>query len=217
MKIDLIKTEDGSHTLYRHDLNEHYHSIHGAMQESIHVYINTGLKEISKPVIRIFEVGFGTGLNTILSLIEAEKMKKSLVYDCIEKYPLPPEIINTLNYPDILPLKYREIFYKIHNEKWNEVLHFESMDLTKIMGDIKDYEFTCSYDIVYFDAFGPDKQPELWSSDIFLKIYNATNKGGFLVTFSVKGEVRRCLKELGFKVERLQGPPGKKHILKAIK
>jgi tRNA U34 5-methylaminomethyl-2-thiouridine-forming methyltransferase MnmC len=217
MKLDLVKTKDGSHTLYRPDLNEYYHSIHGAIQESIHVYINSGLNEISQPVVRIFEVGFGTGLNAILSLIEAVKMKKSLVYDGIESYPLSPEVINTLNYPDILPLKYREIFYQIHKEKWNETLHFDSMVLTKIMADMNNYEFTRKYDIIYFDAFGPDKQPELWTSEIFFKIYNAIDKGGFLITFSVKGEVRRRLQTLGFSVEKLQGPPGKKQILKAIK
>ena len=216
MKVELIKTKDGSHTLFRPDLNEYYHSVHGAIQESQHIYIS-GLKEISKSVIRIFEVGFGTGLNTILSLIEAEKINKTLIYDCIEKYPLSPEVTNQLNYPDHIPYRYHQIFLQLHQCKWNEIIHFENMQLTKIMGDLINYEFKYSYDIIYFDAFGPDKQPELWSSDIFTKIYNATNKGGILMTFSVKREVRRRLQDSGFMVERLAGPPGKNQILKALK
>ena len=217
MNTDLKMTKDGSHTLYRKDLDEHYHSIRGARQESMHVYINPGLKEISKEVIRIFEVGFGTGLNTILSLIEAEKMNKSLVYDSIEKYPLPTDIINQLNYPDLLPAEYREVFYKIHTGKWGEVSDFGNMELTKIHADIRDYTFTGSYDIIYFDAFGPEKQPELWTADILEKIYHATEPGGLFITYSVKGEVRRLLQGLGFRVERLKGPPGKKEILRAVK
>ncbi len=217
MKVDLIKTKDGSHTLYRPDLNEYYHSIHGALQESQHVYINSGLKATSKPIIRVFEMGFGTGLNVILSMIEAEKTNITLLYDCIEKYPLSSELINTLNYPDFLPPGYREIYFKIHQGNWNETLYFGKMQLTKIKGDIIKYEFNSCYDIIYFDAFGPDKQPELWSPDIFHKIFNATNEGGFLITFSVKGEVRRNLQHAGFKIEKLSGPPGKNEILKAQK
>jgi tRNA U34 5-methylaminomethyl-2-thiouridine-forming methyltransferase MnmC len=217
MKVDLIKTKDGSHTLYRPDLNEYYHSIHGAIQESQHVYINSGLKCISRPVIRIFEMGFGTGLNVILSLIEAEKTNRFLIYDSIEKFPLNSGIINILNYKDLIPSEYREKFLAIHHGKWDEILDFKNMQLTKISGDFLKYEFTAFYDLIYFDAFGPEKQPELWSAEIFHKIFNATNEGGLLMTFSVKGEVRRSLNQAGFKIEKLVGPPGKKQILKAEK
>ena len=217
MKVDLFKTKDGSHTLYRQDLNEYYHSIHGAIQESQHVYINSGLKCISKPIISVFEMGFGTGLNTILSLIEAEKTNKILIYDSIEKFPLTPGTISILNYPYLLPPEYREEFFAIHHGKWNEKLHFKNMQLTKIMDDFLNYEFTNCYDLIYYDAFGPEKQPELWSAEIFHKIFNAANVGGILMTFSVKGEVRRALNQAGFITEKLTGPPGKKQILKARK
>ena len=162
-------------------------------------------------------MGFGTGLNAILSLIEAEKTNKMLIYDCIEKFPLTDGIIDTLNYKDILPPGYSEKFVAIHHGKWNEQLNFQNMRLTKILGDFIKYEFTGFYDLIYFDAFGPEKQPELWSEEIFQKIFNTINKGGLLLTFSVKGEVQRGLHKAGFKIERLTGPPCKKQILRALK
>ena len=218
MYTELIATGDGSHTLFRPDLNESYHSIHGAIQESTHVFINPGLLNKSvNPVIRIFEVGFGTGLNVILSLIEAEKMKLSLVIDSIEKYPLSMETISKLNYPKYLPVEYKDLFTEIHEKEWNKSIHINSMKLTKISQDFKDYEFRDSYDLVYFDAFSPEKEPELWTRDIFSKIYNALIIGGYLLTYSVKGQVRRDMQDIGFTVEKLPGPPGKKQILKAIK
>ena len=217
MYTELIETGDGSHTLFRPDLNESYHSIHGAIQESMHIFINPGITKSEKSVLRIFEVGFGTGLNVILSLIEAEKLKVSLTIDSIEKYPLSLETISKLNYPQYLPAEYKHLFHEIHEKEWNKSITINSLKLTKISQDLRSYEFQDSYDLVYFDAFSPEKEPDLWLREIFLKIYNALNIGGYLLTYSVKGQVRRDMQDIGFTVEKLPGPPGKKQILKAIK
>ena len=217
MELQLKKTRDGSYTLYRPDLDEHYHSIYGAVQESQYIYINNGLQLISKPVIRIFDLGFGTGLNAILSLIDSDKSGKALIYDSIEKYPLNTGYIRKLNYTDFLPENYHDIFYKIHDYQWNVSEIAGSMKLTKISGDIRDYVFTGKYDLIYFDAFSPEKEPDLWSADIFRKIFHALDQGGLLVTYSVKGKIRRILADIGFTIQKIQGPPGKKQILKASK
>ena len=218
MKTELIKTLDGSHTLYRSDLDEHYHSIHGAIQESMHVFINPGIIRNPKFFLRIFEVGFGTGLNVMLSIIEAEKLKKSLVIESIEKYPLEMEIIRSLNYSDFFPSGYDRIFSLIHAQKW-DTPEFITPDaqLMKISGDISTCQLSGQYDVIYFDAFSPDKQPELWTVGICIKLFNALQNEGILLTYCVKGQVRRQLEAAGFIVEKIPGPPGKKHVLKAIK
>ncbi len=217
MKLELVTTNDGSHTFYRPDLDEQFHSKYGAIQESMHIFINAGLKTITKPEVCIFEVGFGTGLNVILSLIEAEKVHQALIYDSLEKFPIAKELILKLNYVNYLPAKYRPIFYSIHNEEWNKNFQLGNMSLTKYSGDIRTFNFTRTYHIVYFDMFAPDKEPELWSSEIFSKIFKAIEPDGFLITYSVKGIVRRRLQDAGFSVEKLDGPPGKRQILKARK
>jgi tRNA U34 5-methylaminomethyl-2-thiouridine-forming methyltransferase MnmC len=217
MKVDLKTTKDGSHTLYRPDLDEHYHSVYGAIEESMHIYIHCGLNIIRKPGVRIFEVGFGTGLNAILSIIEAEKTDRILRYHTIEKYPLDRSLIHKLNYNQYLDPKYHEVFYSLHDAEWDQSRNIGKTSFLKIRGDIADYKPEENYDLIYFDPFSPEKEPELWSHGIFEKIYKSLIRGGYLVTYSVKGDIRRLLTDLGFHVERLPGPSGKKHILRAGK
>lgn len=217
MKVEIIKTEDGSNTLYVPDLNENYHSINGAIQESMHVYINTGLRGSKKVDVKILEIGFGTGLNALLSYIEAQKTNINIVYHSIEKYPLGNEIVGKLNFPDILGSQYRPIFSKFHSNAWDTDLNISNFfQLKKINADINNYEIPSRYDMVYFDAFAPEVQPEIWSERNFKKIKEAMNRGGILTTYSSKSIVRRKLRNVGFKVEKLPGPPGKREIIRAI-
>jgi tRNA U34 5-methylaminomethyl-2-thiouridine-forming methyltransferase MnmC len=216
--LEIRKTEDGSHTIYDPELNEHYHSTHGAIRESDFIFIGSGLKySVSNPV-RIFEAGFGTGLNALLSCIYALKNDRDIIYTAIEKYPVNENIINSLNYRELIKDNMGYLFEKIHDCDWNVPERIiKNFTLHKIKGDLITYKASGIYDLIYFDAFGPDKQPELWTDDVFKKISAATAQNGILVTYSVKGEVKRSLRKNGFDVRRLPGPPGKRHILRAIK
>lgn len=214
-----IITSDGSHSLYMPELNEHYHSVNGAITESQHVYITAGLKACFKKQISILEVGLGTGLNAFLTFLEAKKRELTIEYDCLEKYPLDDQIISQLNYASILSPENQGIFSKIHEVPWEVSVSLSSFfSIKKIRTDVNDYAFNeKSYDVVYYDAFAPDKQPEVWNSDIFEKIYAAANSQGILTTYCAKGEIRRIMQKVGFKVERIPGPPGKREMLRACK
>jgi len=215
---EIVRTEDGSDTLYVRELDEHYHSVHGAIQESEHIFINSGFNFSKADPVRILEIGFGTGLNALLTCIHAERLNKKVSYTSIEKYPLQPETTSSLNYPDILKGDSRRLFEKIHGCNWNSFVQISgNFKLNKIEGDLLSLNIEGTFDLVYFDAFGPDKQPEMWSDDIFTGIGAATCRNGILVTYSVKGSVRRSLKRSGFNITLLPGPPGKRHILRAIK
>jgi tRNA U34 5-methylaminomethyl-2-thiouridine-forming methyltransferase MnmC len=210
----LIITEDGSHTLYVPELNEHYHSVHGAVNESMHVYIQAGLKHIHQSHIRILEVGFGTGLNALLTMQHAQH--KTIDYVAFEKYPLPEEVWQQINYDQLNGID--NCFELLHRAKWNESVALSAaFALCKIAGDFRDADIVAPIDLIYFDAFGPDKQGDLWTEEVFRKIYAATAPQGVLVTYCAKGRVRRMLQEVGFSVERLPGPPPKKEMLRAIK
>lgn len=222
MKTEIIKTGDGSLTLYVPELDEHYHSTFGAVQESLHVFILSGLNVLAgaeKKTINILEIGFGTGLNALLTYFE-KASGCSVNYCSIEAFPLKNEIIKKLNYTDFIKNESSEvIFSKIHNAPWNERIQIsEEFFLLKIHGKIQQLELAENeYELVYFDAFGPDVQPEMWSKDIFEKIGKATRSGGILITYSAKGIVRRNLIAAGFETEKIPGPPGKREITKAIK
>ncbi len=206
---------DNSPTLYLPELDEHYHSVYGAKSESEHVFIRAGLKQIHKPNIKILEIGFGTGLNALLSYLTARSDKIKLCYTGIEKYPLSPDIIEDLLTEDI-PEK--ELFRQLHESPFdakNTLSDFFS--LTKIKTDLKDFKPSKIYDLIYFDAFAPDKQPELWTTEIFKRLFKACEKGGILVTYSAKGSVKQALRDAGFFVKRLPGPQGKRHMVQAIK
>ena len=220
IKRELVITKDGSHTLFLPELNEHYHSIFGAIQESKHVFIKEGLNYLNRKNITVFEIGFGTGLNAMLTILEAIQNNFGVDYYAIEKYPLDIKTIYQLNYPELLKLnKYKkDLFYRIHKTEWGIKTEFNNnFSLTKIKNDITEFSIPFLYDIVYFDAFAPEKQPEMWSIDIFKMIYSNLAAGGILVTYCAKGIVKRTLQSAGFDVEGIPGPSGKREIIRARK
>ena len=217
--MKLEQTADGSYTLYVPELDEHYHSIKGALTESQHIFIDMGLKHSFVNSPKILEIGLGTGLNCILTLLEAEENQRHIHYTGIERYPLNEEIIRKLDYPSMIGNKHEEKYLAIHQTPWEEDIHLSPwFTLHKIEGDFTHYTFENKYDIIYFDAFAPEKQPEMWEQSLFDNLYNILNEGGILTTYCAKGVVRRMLQTAGFKVERLPGPPGgKREILRATK
>jgi len=218
LKTKIILTEDGSHTLFIPRMNERYHSVHGAIREAEHVFIRAGLAAVPAPSIRVYEVGLGTGLNLLLTWKYAVQNNKEIVYHGIEKYPLPEEVISRLNYGDLLGDEAKRIFTGIHRAPWNKDTKLDAgFIFRKICGDVHTCRMELTPDVVYFDAFGPDKQPDMWNIELFEKIYLAMRPAGLLVTYSSKGSVKRMLKETGFTVETLSGPPGKREMLRAVK
>ena len=217
MQKEIILTEDGSHTLRVEEIDECYHSTHGAVQESMHIFINTGLREFlagSADEIKVLEIGFGTGLNAYLTLLEAEKLKKSVHCTTLELYPLAAEEALMLNYPEIL-CGDRVMFEKIHYSPWSENNYISPFfTLNKIKADFTGYELQGLYDVIYFDAFSPEKQPKMWMETGFRKIYEHSGNGAVMTTYCAKGVVRRAMQSAGFVVERLPGPPGKREILR---
>jgi tRNA U34 5-methylaminomethyl-2-thiouridine-forming methyltransferase MnmC len=217
-KLRIILTKDGSHTIYHPEINDHYHSIHGAFSESLHVYIRSGFSYHPSADVCILEVGFGTGLNVLLTLKQALEEKRQVIYHAIDKFVLPADITDSLNYNQFLKTINPGLFNAIHRLSWDTDHELSGFFLLrKILADINELEPTIGYDIVYFDAFGPDKQPEMWTEDIFRKIYTAMNPGGLLVTYSSKGDVKRRFQKCGFIVEKIPGPPGKREMLRCIR
>ncbi len=219
MTLQAVLTDDGSTTLFNPELNEHYHSIHGAVQESMHIFVRGGYKQIPNFPARILEVGFGTGLNAFLTFLVSEKEGKSIHYSAIEKYPLEDHVIRLLNYPDKTNPAKAEIFQAIHNASWEKDVRIsENFTLHKMKADLCELQpEELSYDLVYFDAFSPNVQPELWTEEIFRMLYQSMKISALLVTYSVKGSVKRALKTAGFIVEKLPGPPGKREMTRATK
>ncbi|GAO30203.1 tRNA (5-methylaminomethyl-2-thiouridine)(34)-methyltransferase MnmD [Geofilum rubicundum] len=218
MRPELRISEDGSSTLYRADLDEHYHSFHGAIQESMHVFIEAGLKNVRpKSALNILEIGFGTGLNALLTWIH--KPEGIIHYHGLEKYPVDPDLTALINYPQLLGgERVLRHFSAMHAGVWDqEMVIQDDFLLTKLKVDLCDFEFKTRYDLVYFDAFAPEKQPELWTDTIFRNIFNKMSHGGVLTTYSAKGAVRRSMQAAGFEVERIPGPPGKREMLRATK
>jgi len=218
--MKVILTEDNSHSIYLAELDETYHSMHGAIQESKHVFIDAGLnywlgKHPNLPGVKILEFGFGTGLNALLTSFNIDVSIK-VDYHTLEKFPLTKEITQSLNYGEILNKS--EVYAKMHNANWNESQSIlPNFSIKKLETDFKDYISDETFDIIYFDAFAPSKQPELWTKSIFEHCYQFLNKGGVLVTYSAKGQLKRDLKSIGFEVEPLPGPPGKFEITRAVK
>lgn len=220
MKRKLVITKDGSNTLFVPVMDEHYHSVYGALQESKHVFISEGLNRCPGKNIAVFEIGFGTGLNALLAYLESVCRNIKINYYAIENDPLDMQIIHKLNYPEILKLdEYgRKLFYDMHAGEWNRKLDLHNnFIITKIKDDLTLFAIPFTYDVVFFDAFAPEKQPEMWDKEIFRKIYNNMATGGILTTYSAKGEVKRIIKSSGFKVEIIQGPPGKREMIRARK
>jgi tRNA U34 5-methylaminomethyl-2-thiouridine-forming methyltransferase MnmC len=218
--MQIINTSDGSHTIYLPEINEQYHSVNGSITESNYVYIEKGYNYHAGTNPKVFEVGFGTGLNCLLTALQAEQNKRPTLYIAIEKYPIEKKVTGQLNFGHLISAEAQIIFEKIHDCQWNKVVSVsEYFNLLKIEADLIDYNLTQfeNCDVIFYDAFGPDKQPEMWTPTIFRKIYSVTSSGGVLVTYSAKGEVRRQLAASGFEMERLPGPPGKIHMLRGIK
>lgn len=216
--IQIKLTNDGTHTIYLPELDEHYHSIHGAINESLHVFLQAGFSYHPLTNVRILEIGFGTGLNAILTMIRAEEENRTVTYHSVDINPLPLEIITRLNYPELFDGIYQERFRKIHEVTWNNEHEITSFfRLKKILADIQDHELTGHYHLVYFDAFAPDKQPGIWKQEILIKIFNAMTTESILTTYCSKGEIKRRLVKCGFDVEKIPGPPGKREMLRCYK
>jgi tRNA U34 5-methylaminomethyl-2-thiouridine-forming methyltransferase MnmC len=221
MALKIIETGDGSTSIYNEELKETYHSRHGAIAEANHVFLKMGLEALlpNYSHIDILEIGFGTGLNAWLTSIRALKEKCTIDYCGIEAYPLSKEHFDSLNYKS---------FAKNAGEK-DQLSLIQSCDweITKVINDqfslekrkqfivnIRDKE---TFDLIYFDAFGPNIQPDLWTLEIFQSMFKSLRPKGRLVTYSAKGDVRRAMLAAGFKVEKVPGPPGKREMLIAVK
>ncbi len=214
----LIITSDGSHTIYVPELNEYYHSIHGAVQESNFIYINSGFDSSMANPVNILEVGFGTGLNALLTALKSLQGKREVNFTSIEKFPLDETTAGSLNHHLFAGKGGKEISDQIHRAPWDKWARIcKNFNLLKINGDITDLTITGKYNLIYFDAFGPDKQPEIWTPKVFESISAVTEKNGIFVTYSAKGEVKRNLRACGFEVTLLPGPPGKRQIIRAVK
>jgi tRNA U34 5-methylaminomethyl-2-thiouridine-forming methyltransferase MnmC len=216
MKREILITSDGSSTIHLPDWNEQYHSKNGSINETYHVFINSGLKEVLSDVVSILEIGFGTGLNCFITYLESKRL---INYVGVEAYPVIAEEVEKMNFIAVLDAeKDRTVFSKIHNVSWNEKHQITNdFSLTKRKQFFEDIDDKDTFNLIYFDAFGARVQPQLWTEDIFLKMYNALKNDGILVTYSAKGSVRRAMQAVGFVVERLPGPPGKREMLRARK
>lgn len=219
LKREIITTKDGSKTLFIPELNEQYHSVNGAVQESMHVFINAGFKELSHlNKLNIFEVGFGTGLNALLSFFCNKNQK--VFYHGIEKYPLASEEYSVLDFPAFIS-KSKELknaFITMHECLWNKTININSsFELYKEKNSLEKFSTNQKFDLIYFDAFAPEIQPDLWTVEVFKTMFDLLLPGGILVTYCAKGQVRRNMQEVGFKVERIPGPPGKRQMMRAIK
>lgn len=211
-------TADGSHTLFIPSLDEHYHSVNGAIQESKHIFIEAGWKQLKKENIRVLEIGFGTGLNAFLTLLESLANNNKVTYYAVELYPLEKDVIQSLNYPALIQKDKAQFFYSLHQAPWDQDVAITSyFTLHKINGNSNTCKLPNNIDLIYFDAFAPDKQPEMWNQEIFNKIYAHTSPQGILTTYCAKGIVRRMIQTAGFTVERIPGPPGKREMLRATK
>ncbi|TRZ43724.1 tRNA (5-methylaminomethyl-2-thiouridine)(34)-methyltransferase MnmD [Robertkochia solimangrovi] len=223
MKRKIIKTADGSSTIFIEEWNEHYHSKHGAIQEAYHVFIEMGLNPIkanfSDRPLRILEIGFGTGLNAIITLIEAKRSTLKIEYTGVEAFPVTREEWELLNYTDQLHAeKYAAAFKAMHEGVWETALELTpDFSLTKQQKDFTAIDDHEAYDLIYFDAFGARVQPELWGESVFKLMYDALDTHGVLVTYASKGSVRRAMLAVGFQTEKLPGPPGKREMLRAVK
>ncbi len=217
IRPEIIRTEDGSDTLRHPLIGELYHSIRGAEGESDHVFIRAGFDTLDLPTVRILEVGFGSGLNAFLTLVRAQERGIGVVYHAVELYPVDPRTAKEMAFPPADHPFYGD-FIRMHDTPWDVPVRInDHFSLKKIHGSLIGTELGAIFDMVYFDAFSPDVQPELWSEKVFAELFRILEKNGILVTYSSKGDVKRALRAAGFEVHRLPGALGKRHMLKAIK
>jgi len=216
-------TDDGSHSIISEQFKESYHSRHGALKESLHVFINAGLKAIKKDPLQILEVGLGTGLNAWLTVLENKNLGKNIHFTGIEPYPISLDMAQSLNYPTIMFDKetennHKDYFLKLHEEEWETPIPIDDkFTFTKSKTTLEDFSSDKKFDLVYFDAFAPNAQPELWTDAVFQQLFDLMAPGGMMVTYCAKGSVKRSLKAIGFTVETLEGPPGKREMTRAVK
>jgi tRNA U34 5-methylaminomethyl-2-thiouridine-forming methyltransferase MnmC len=222
--MKIIDTGDGSRTLFLEEINETYHSKHGAVQESLHVFIKNGLRYMfsEKPgrLLRIFELGLGTGLNALLTANESAKYKIPVEYTSLEPFPVPIEVIKELGYDEVIAYPYGDkVMNEIHECGWEKFHSIHSFfKIRKIHKTIRQYSAESKhFNLVYFDAFAPNKQPEIWQKDILRKVYDLMTGKSALVTYCAKGQVKRDMKDIGYTVHTLQGPLGKKEMIRGFK
>lgn len=214
----LQQTLDGSHTIYVPEMDEHYHSTNGALQEAFHIYIGKAYQYVAAQNPTVFEVGFGTGLNALLTAMEAARNHRKTTFISIEKYPLTQEEYLTLNYPELLGEDALPLFTAMHTCGWNELCQIsEYFTLQKLHADLTTLPEIPNCDVIYFDAFAPNKQASMWTEEIFAHLFTHTNPQGVLTTYCAKGAVRRMLESVGYSVERTDGPKGKREIIRATK
>ncbi|SFU34088.1 tRNA U34 5-methylaminomethyl-2-thiouridine-forming methyltransferase MnmC [Pustulibacterium marinum] len=220
MNRKVVKTADGSTTIHIEEWNENYHSSHGAIQEAYHVFIKSGLNLFpNDSTLGILEIGFGTGLNAFITFLEAEKRNLHIKYHGVEAYPVQQEELDVLNYVEQLQAQEKQSYFNVmHAEEWEKEFEIaENFILKKRKQFFSEIEDKNSFNLIYFDAFGARVQPDLWTEEIFQKMYDALETGGVLVTYAAKGSVRRAMLSVGFSVEKLAGPPGKREMLRATK
>ena len=220
MSSKLVLTQDDSHTLYSEKYKAHYHSIFGSIEESVHVFVSAGLYHLTRTghkSLSIFEMGLGTGLNAYLSYLEATALGISIDYHAIESDPITLEDAISLNYPELLGHK-GDPFIGMHKAEWGkrQILN-DLFSLTKIKGHLEEYDHQVNYDLIYFDAFSPSSQAQLWQLEVHKPLYDALNIGGCLVTYCSKGSFRRMLIDLGYSIEKLNGPGKKREMLRATR
>ena len=218
-RLEIKQTADGSNTIFLPDLNENYHSYHGAIQEANHVFIKNGLDQfLFSKEISIFELGFGTGLNALLTSLWAEKNKLKIEYVSIEAFPVPIDLCRKMDYPAHLDKPSSEVYNKLIDAEWEYLVPISSyFSICKIHSSIQEWTNNQKFDLIFFDAFGPRAQSEMWELPIIEKMHSLLNDNGKLVTYCAQGQFRRNLKCLGFKVVSLPGPPGKREMTCAIK
>lgn len=223
MNRKIITTEDGSSSIFWEEMDENYHSRYGSVQESMCVFIQAGLmaKLPTSEPLSILEMGFGTGLNALLTYCQQLEQAPStpIHYTSLEAYPLEKDLIDPLNFIETLKSEaQRAIFDKMHQNTWNKAVKLSDFfTLEKRWLKLEEYTPERLYDIVYFDAFAPSAQPELWTESVFKKMYACLKEGGILTTYCAKGTVKRAMKAAGFKIEALPGPIGKREMTRAIK
>lgn len=219
MKRNITTTSDGSNTIHLVEWDEHYHSRHGAIREAYHVFIDQGLAACSHKSLHILEMGFGTGLNALITLIEASARSIRVTYTGVDAFPVAEEEVLLLNYIEVLEaLPHKEDFKHMHTCPWETPQKItDYFTLIKRRLDFREVCDNDSYDLIYYDAFGARVQPELWTEPLFERMFQALKTPGILVTYAAKGSVRRSMQAVGFTVERLPGPPGKREMLRAVK
>lgn len=219
--MTLVYTGDGSHSIFSERYGVSYHSRFGAVTESAHVFIAAGLryKAVVQQDIAILEAGLGTGLNAFMTWLEAERRNLRVHYTGLEAYPVAPELAAALNYPEELGYPERSSdFLQIHGCAWDRPHTFSThFVFEKKLTQIESFEAAEAFDLIYFDAFAPQFQPELWTEAVCMRMYRSLKPDGVLVTYCAQGHFKRALKKAGFIVERLQGPPGKREMTRALR